>query len=68
VKLNLPSNINPMLALFIRLTILVAVALIVLWLAAIVFKVVLVAAIIAAVVLGGLLLYRFISKTWNRVA
>ena len=64
MKLNLPlpPTMNPVLALFIRLTAIVAIVLIGLWLAAIVFKVVIVAALIAAVILGGFLIYRVVTK------
>ncbi|MGB6986672.1 MAG: hypothetical protein WBD74_11930 [Candidatus Aquilonibacter sp.] len=49
-----------MLATFIRLTLMIAIALILIVVAFLVFKLVVVAAIVAAVVVGGLFLYNMI--------
>jgi hypothetical protein len=51
---------NPILRTFIRLTLLIAVVILGLFLVALVFKVLLVAALVAGVVLGGLFLYNMI--------
>lgn len=51
---------QPMLATFIRLTLMIAIALILIVVAFLVFKLVVVAAIVAAVVVGGLFLYNMI--------
>ena len=56
------STVNPLVGLFVRLTLLVAVAIIALIVAAFVLKIVVVAAIVAAVVLGGFFLYNFIRR------
>ena len=48
---------NPLVASFLRITAVIAIAIIALFLAFIVLKVVIVAALIAAVVMGGLFLY-----------
>lgn len=57
---------NPVLLAFLKLTALIAVVLIVLWIAAVVaglvFKVIVVAAIIAALVLAGLFIYSAIRR------
>jgi hypothetical protein len=55
-------NLNPMLALFLRLTAIVAVAIVVLFVAAFLLKIVLVAAIIAAIAVGGFFLYSLIRR------
>jgi hypothetical protein len=51
---------QPILGTFIRLTLMIAIALILIVVAFLVFKLVVVAAIIAAVVVGGLFLYNMI--------
>jgi hypothetical protein len=51
---------QPMLATFIRLTLMIAIALVLCVVAFVVFKLVVVAAIIAALVVGGLFLYNMI--------
>ena len=51
---------QPMLGTFIRLTLMIAIALVLVVVAFLVFKLVVVAAIIAAVVVGGLFLYNVI--------
>ena len=53
---------NPMLRTFLRLTVLIAVVLVGLWLLAAVFHFVIIAAIIAALVMGGLFLYNAIRR------
>ncbi|HEY6449422.1 MAG TPA: hypothetical protein VIX60_01920 [Candidatus Cybelea sp.] len=56
---------NPTLALFLRLTAIVAVAIVVLVVAAFLLKLVLIAAIIAAVAVGGLFLYNLVRRRSN---
>lgn len=53
---------NPMLRTFLRLTLLIALVLVGLWLLAAVFHFVIVAAILAAAVMGGLFLYNAIRS------
>jgi len=53
---------NPVLALFLRLTAVVAIAILVLIVAAFVLKVVLIAAVVAAVAVGVFLLYNLIRR------
>lgn len=56
---------HPLLSTFIRLTILVTIGLVALFLAVIVFKMVLVAAVIAGLVIGGVFLYNLIRRRNN---
>jgi hypothetical protein len=60
-----PSNLNPTLGLFLRLTAVVAVAIVVLIVAAFLLKIVLVAAVVAAVAVGGFLIYNLIRRRSN---
>jgi nicotinamide riboside transporter PnuC len=53
---------NPMLRTFLRLTLLIAVVLVGLWLLAAVFHFVIIAAIVAAIVMGGLFLYNAVRR------
>ncbi|MGR4065791.1 MAG: hypothetical protein ACLQPV_10155 [Vulcanimicrobiaceae bacterium] len=56
------KTMNPTLATFLRLTVVVAVALIALILAAVLLKIVLAAAFVAALLTGGFFLYQLIAK------
>jgi hypothetical protein len=58
-------SLNPMLALFLKLTAIVAVAIIVLVVASYLLKIVLIAAVIAAIAVGGLFLYSLIRRRSN---
>ncbi len=53
---------NPLLATFVRLTLLVAIGLVALFVAFLLLKVVFVAAVIAAIVVGGLFLYNLFRR------
>lgn len=53
---------NPLLSTFVRLTVIVAVGLVALFVAFLLLKVVFVAAVIAAIVVGGLFLYNLIRR------
>jgi hypothetical protein len=57
--------LNPTVALFLKLTAVVAVAIVVLVVAGYLLKIVLVAAIIAAVAIGGILLYNLVRRRSN---
>ncbi len=57
-----PRSPNSTLALFLKLTVVVAVAIVLLIVAVYLLKIVFVAAIIAAVAVGGFLLYNFIRR------
>ncbi|MBV9332464.1 MAG: hypothetical protein JO146_00500 [Candidatus Eremiobacteraeota bacterium] len=57
-----PSNLNPTLGLFIKLTAIVALAIVVLIVAAFLLKIVLIAAVVAAVAVGGFLIYNLIRR------
>ena len=54
---------NPTLAIFLRLTAVVAIGIVALLVAGMLLKIVIVAAAIAAVVLGGFFLYSFVRRT-----
>lgn len=54
---------NPLVVTFLKLTAIVAIVLIALWLAAAIFKFVVIAAIVAAVILGGAFLYNLIRRS-----
>jgi hypothetical protein len=56
---------HPTVALFVKITAIVAVALIVLWIADKVLRVVFVAAIVAAIAVGVILLYNFFRRRSN---
>ncbi len=58
-------GVNPTLAFFLRITVVVAVALVALVVAAFLLKVVFVAALIAAVIFGGFFLYNLIRRRTN---
>jgi hypothetical protein len=55
-------NMHPMLALFVRVTLLVAIALVALFIAWYLVRLVVVAAIIAALIVGGFFLYNFFRR------
>lgn len=57
-----PSNLNPTLALFLKITVAVTLAIVLLIVAAFLLKIVLFAAVIAAVAVGGFLLYNLIRR------
>jgi UDP-N-acetylmuramyl pentapeptide phosphotransferase/UDP-N-acetylglucosamine-1-phosphate transferase len=57
-----PSNLNPTLGLFIKLTAIVAIAIVVLIVAAFLLKIVLIAAVVAAICVGGFLIYNLIRR------
>ncbi len=57
-----PSNLNPTLGLFIKLTAIVAIAIVVLIVAAFLLKIVLIAAVVAAIGVGGFLIYNLIRR------
>lgn len=59
---------HPTVSLFLKLTAVVAVALVVLWIADKLLKVVFVAAIVAAIAVGVILLYNFIRRRSNSPA
>lgn len=59
---------NPLLATFVRLTLIIAAALAGLLLLVIVLKVVIVAALVAGVAVGGLFLYNLVRRRRDRVA
>ncbi|HXO17839.1 MAG TPA: hypothetical protein VN909_06685 [Candidatus Dormibacteraeota bacterium] len=54
--------LNPTVSLFLKLTVAVALAIVLLFIAVYLLKIVFVAAIIAAVAVGGILLYNFIRR------
>ncbi|MBV9027297.1 MAG: hypothetical protein JO311_01655 [Candidatus Eremiobacteraeota bacterium] len=56
------TTMHPMLALFLRLTAVVAVAIVVLVVAGFLLKIAIIAAVIAAVVIGGYFLYTWIWR------
>lgn len=58
-------KLNPMLSLFLKLTAVVAVAIVVLVVAGYLLKIVLIAAIIAAIVVGAFFLYNFFKRRSN---
>ncbi len=58
---------HPMLALFLKLTALVAIGIVALFVAAFLLKIVVVAAIVAAVLLGGFFLYGLIRRSKSPV-
>lgn len=60
-----PSNLNPTLGLFLRITAVVAVAIVVLIVAAFLLKIVLIAAVVAAIAVGGFLIYNLIRRRSN---
>jgi hypothetical protein len=62
---NVTSNLNPVLALFLKVTVVVTLAIIVLKLAGFLFHTVLIAAILAAIGVGGFLLYNLIRRRTN---
>jgi hypothetical protein len=62
---NVTPKMNPMLALFLKLTAIVAVAIVVLVVAGYLLKVVLIAAMIAAVAVGGFFLYSLVRRRSN---
>jgi hypothetical protein len=60
-----PSNLNPTLGLFLKLTAIVAIAIVVLIVAAFLLKIVLIAAVVAAIGVGGFLIYNLIRRRSN---
>jgi hypothetical protein len=58
-------KLNPMLALFLKLTAVVAVAIVVLIIAGYLLKIVFIAAIIAAIAVGGFFLYSLFKRRSN---
>lgn len=60
-----PPTLHPTLGLFIKLTAIVAIAIVVLVVAAFLLKIVLIAAIVAAVAVGGFLIYNLIRRRSN---
>jgi len=59
------SPMHPMLALFLRLTAVVGIAIVVLVIAGFLFKIAIVAALIAAVLVGGYFIYNLFRKRSN---
>ena len=62
---NVTPKLNPTLALFLKLTAVVTLAIVALVVAAFLLKIVLVAAVVAAIALGGFLIYNFIRRRSN---
>jgi hypothetical protein len=62
------NTMNPTLALFLRLTAIVAIAIVALVVAAFLLKIVIVAAIVAALIFGGLFVYNMFRKARYPVA
>jgi len=60
-----PSKVNPMLALFLKLTAVVALAIVVLIVAAFLLKIVFVAAVVAAIAVGVFLIYNLFRRRSN---
>jgi len=60
-----PSNLNPTLGLFLKITAIVAIAIVVLIVAAFLLKIVLIAAVVAAIAVGGFLIYNLIRRRSN---
>lgn len=62
---NVTPSVNPMLALFLKLTAVVALAMVVLVVAWHLLKIILMAAVIAAVAVGGFFLYNLVRRRSN---
>ena len=56
------NNLHPMLALFLKLTALVALGIVVIFLFGQLFKIVIMAAVIAGLILGGFFLYNYLKQ------